>query len=73
MGARLSDVKRALGKFGVTVSEPKKGSHWKATAAGKPSYPLTAHNGLKSEITDVYIKGVCRNFDIDYDAFVKEL
>lgn len=73
MAARLGDVKRALAKFGVTVVEPRKGSHWKASAAGKLSYSLTAHNGLKSEIPDVYLRGVCRNFDIDFDAFLKEL
>lgn len=73
MPAKLSDIERALKSFGVTLKKPKKGSHWKARAPGKGVYPLTAHNGLKSDMPDVYVKGLCRHFDIDYDAFRKLL
>lgn len=73
MPAKLSDIERALKKFGVALRKPKKGSHFRATADGKGMYPLTGHNGLKSDIPDVYVKGLCRNFDIDYDEFKKLL
>ncbi len=33
----------------------------------------TAHNGLRSDMPDVYVKGLCRHFDIDYEAFKKLL
>jgi hypothetical protein len=32
-------------------------------------YPLPAHNGLRSEITDDYIRAFCRHFGLDEAAF----
>jgi len=69
MPAKLRDIVRALEAMGGTV-EPSKGgsSHWKATRNGTV-YPLAAHNGLKSEISDLYIKGLCRCFGLDEREF----
>lgn len=64
MPARLGKLRKALDAFGVEVSEPGSGSHWKAQANGK-TYTIPAHNGPKTELSDVYINGVCRAFDID--------
>lgn len=65
MPARAQDLKRALGKLGVTVSKPSSGgSHWLAERDGR-SYPIPLHNGTKTEVSDSYIKGVCRAFEID--------
>jgi hypothetical protein len=70
--ARLRDIQRALGAHGIRVEEPRGGSHWKATD-GRLSYPIPAHNGLKEEIPDKYVRGLCRAFGIDYASFVREL
>lgn len=64
MPARLRDLKRALERFGCIVEQPSSGSHWKAILDGK-TYPIPAHNGLKEEIADHYIRGVCRAFGFD--------
>jgi len=72
MAAPLRDIVRAFEAMGGVVESPKKGSHWKAKMGGK-SYPLPAHNGERSEIRDLYIKGLCRCFDIDESEFRKKL
>jgi len=62
MPARARDLRRALEALGATL-EPRSGrsgtSHWMATLGGV-SYPIPLHNGLKTEVPDVYIRGVCR-------------
>ena len=70
MGAvRLAGIKRVAAKFGITIMPARSGSsHWRAWARGK-SYPITAHNGLKTPIPDRYIVGLCRCFDLDEAAF----
>jgi len=40
---------------------------------GGKVYPLAAHNGERSEIRDLYIKGLCRCFDLDESEFRKKL
>jgi hypothetical protein len=69
MPARLRDIKRALEAHGCSVEPPRKGSHWKATNGAGAVYPLPAHNGLKSVISDVYIRAMCRAFELDYENF----
>ena len=72
MPARIRDIKRALSARSIAVEEPSSGSHWKATN-GQTTYPIPAPNGLKTEVSDVYVKGLCRAFGIDYQAFKREL
>jgi len=55
----LRDVKRALEKQGGTAEPPNDGSHWKARLGGD-CYPIPAHNGLKTQIADRWINGLCR-------------
>lgn len=62
MSARLGDLKRALSDLGISVIQPKKGSHWKAVGPG-----------MKTEVSDVYLKGVCRCFGIDLDELKRKL
>ena len=65
MPVRFRDLKRALRTFGVEVKDPPGGgSHYHAVKDGR-TYPLTAHNGLKSELSDVYVRGMCRALGID--------
>ena len=72
MPARLRDLKRRFAGYGINVSEPGKGSHWKAERGGL-SYRIPAHNGLKTEIGDTYIRACCRHFGIDYAEFIRGL
>lgn len=66
MPARARDLVRALRQLGVRVDEAAGGgSHFKASKAGYRSYPLSLHNGLKSEVSDKYISGVAQAFDLD--------
>lgn len=61
---KARDLYRVLPRFGVTLVEPKGGSHWLAKT-DHVSYPLSLHNGLKSEIPDAYIRGLCRALGLD--------
>lgn len=72
MPARLREIVRAARKRGAIIEEPNSGSHWKAIVAGR-TYPIPAGNGLKSEISDVYIRGLCRAFEWDLEAFKRDL
>jgi hypothetical protein len=65
MPARLRDIARVLREFGVRLERPKTGSHWKFVAADGKVYPVPAHNAERTEISDQYIRGVCRAFGID--------
>ncbi len=52
--------------------EPKRGSHWVLECNGR-SYTLALHNGPKSELSDIYLKGLCRTFKIDESELRKHL
>jgi hypothetical protein len=74
MPPRLRDLKRALElQAGFRVEEPRSGSHWKVRGPGGKSYPIPAHNGLKTEISEVYVRGLCRTFGLDEAEFRKLL
>ena len=75
MPARLRDLARVLRELGIAVEEPTGGSHWKARrldGTGRP-YPLAAHNGPRSEITEPYLRGVCKHFGLDLAELRKKL
>ena len=59
--------------FSIRIEKPSTGSHWKAVRAGSRPYPIPAHNGIRSEISDLYIRGLCRNFGIEDAEFRKHL
>lgn len=73
MPARLRDIRRAAELFGISVTEPNSGSHWLLRRQGVRVYTVPAHNGLRSEISDVYIRALCRHFGIDEDEFRSKL
>lgn len=66
MPARAAKIAKALKKMGIVYEliEPGSGSHWVLECNGK-AYILPLHNGPKTEVSDVYIRGLCRNFSID--------
>lgn len=69
MPARFRDIVRALRKLGVTVAEPRRGSHWKLVDASGKSTVISVHGGMKSEISDIYISVICRTFGLEEGAF----
>jgi len=72
MPVRFRDLKRALEALGCEVVEPASGSHWQVRREGRV-FPIAAHNGLKSEIPDVYVRGACRLFAIDEASLRRKL
>lgn len=72
MPARLSRVKAVFAALGVHLEEPTSGSHWKLND-GRKTYPIPAHNGLKSEVSDLYIRRACATFGLDDQKVKVEL
>ena len=74
MPARYAKLRAALAKLGVRVSERSgKGSHVVVDDGKGHSYPLPLHHGTKTELSDVYIRGLCRALDISYEELRKHL
>ncbi len=74
MPARLRDIERAVKALGIDVIAPKGKHPWKAhRSSDGVSYGIPAHNGLKTEIANKYIRGLCRAFGIDETQFRKLL
>jgi len=71
--ASFSDIKRAAQEFGIAAEKPTRGSHWKLRDVTGKAYPLPCPNGERSELSDVYIKGLCRAFGLDLDDFKRRL
>ena len=75
MPARLRALCEVLRDFGVQGVSRTKGSHCifhRPSGKGRP-YPVPAHNGMKTEIPDVYIRGICRAFGLDYEGVKRRL
>lgn len=69
MPPRFRDVRRALEKLGATVTpSPGGSSHWHVEKDGA-MYPLPAGHGDNSEITDKYVRGVCKALSLDEKEF----
>ena len=74
MPARYAKLRAALAKLGVRVSErPGKGSYVVVDDGKGHSYPLPLHHGTKTELSDVYIRGLCRALELDYEELRKYL
>ena len=65
MPARLRDLARVLKHFGVEVVEGGGRHNYRATKLGYRLFPIPAHGGWRSEVTDKYINKACQNFGID--------
>lgn len=70
MPVRYTRLRAALGKLGIRLIERSgKGSHAVIDDGKGHSYSLPLHHGQKTELSDVYVRGLCRALGIDYDAF----
>ena len=67
-------LRSALAKLGVRVSErSSRGSHIVVDDGKGHAYPLPLHHGEKTELSDVYVRGLCRALEIDYEELRKLL
>jgi hypothetical protein len=73
MPARLADVVRWIEAHGGIVEKPKHGSHWKARLPDGSAYPLPAHNALKSELDDNYLRKLATKFGVTLQKMLAEL
>ncbi len=67
MPSRLGDLEKRLIVLGLAVEAPKKGSHWKVRAKDGRMFPLPAHNGRKSEISDVYVRSLAKFVGVSFE------
>lgn len=72
MPMRLGDLADRLKSHGVKLERPSSGSHWKFVGPGGRTYPVPAHNGLRTELPDVYVRGAHRAFGIAYSKGEKK-
>ena len=63
---------RAASAVGVIVEEPASGSQCKFKRDGL-TYPIAAHSGPKTEVSDVYVRGLCRVFALSAEGFAAKL
>ena len=72
MPMRLSELLERLKPHGVTCEKPSSGSHWKLRKPGYRVYTVPAHNGLREELPDRYLRAACRALGIDRDVLLKK-
>jgi predicted RNA binding protein YcfA (HicA-like mRNA interferase family) len=65
-------VVRVAQALGAEYKTPKRGSHHKLKLPNKRSYPVPAHNGLKSKVQACYVKKLCKTAGWDFDEFIAE-
>ena len=74
MAARLRKVVKVARTFDIGSESGDGTSHWQFRREdGEGMYPIPANHGLNTEISDKYINGLCRHFDIDRDEFKAKL
>lgn len=73
MPARFRDIERALRALGCRVEQPNRGSHHRCYNAAGHMFPLAAGHGGSTEISDLYIRNLCRTLGIDLAEFKKLL
>jgi hypothetical protein len=71
--ARLTRLISAAAHFGITIEKPSHGSHWKAKKPKCRTYPIPAHKGERTMISDRYLRGFCDNFGIELEDLQEKL
>ena len=72
MPGRYRTIRGLLRNLGIQDRQGK-GSHVVLRDQRGRTFPVTLHNGEKSELPDQYIRALCRTFEIDYDDFKTKL
>ncbi len=66
---RLRDIKRAVEGLGYELVPPRGGgSHYRVRVQGRV-YTLPAHNGLRTDISEIYVAGLCRVLKMSVEDF----
>ena len=65
----MAEVAQVAARHQSFLNEGGGRHNWRFIKAGRANYPVPAHNGRRSVIAWVYIKGLCRNHDIPLDEF----
>jgi arsenate reductase-like glutaredoxin family protein len=73
MPARLGKLAAWLERHGVTIEKPGAGSHWKARFQDGSMYPIPAHNALRTEISDKYLKAIAKLMGTTLAELLREL
>jgi predicted RNA binding protein YcfA (HicA-like mRNA interferase family) len=74
MTIRVGKLCKVLEKhYGVTVTKPTRGSHWKLTRAGCRPYTLPAPKGDKSQVSPHYLRAMCRQLGINETQLASHL
>lgn len=73
MPARLKEFAAAAGEYGWTLEGGGSKHPYRLRKPGFRVYPCPAHNGLKSEMDDHYLRGFCRLAGIDWNEFRSKL
>jgi hypothetical protein len=60
---RLQQLKKWLREYDVTIETASR--HFMARRGDGRGYTIPAHNGLKTEVPDKYLKALCKHFGID--------
>jgi len=68
MPRRLAKLAATLTALGFKIEKPGKSGHWKIRRRDGQMYPVPAHKGLKSEIPDVYIRGLSRFSGVSFEV-----
>ncbi len=74
MPARYKRVKKALRELRISVAErPGKGSHAVLDDGKGHAYTLPLHHGERTELSDVYLRALCRAFGVEFDELRRRL
>lgn len=73
MPARFRDIKRVLAGYGISAEPPSSGSHWKLRHPSGKMYTLPCPNAERSEVSDVYLRAMCRNLGLEFAEFMSRL
>ncbi len=73
MPARLAKLVSWLERKGIPVEKPTSGSHWKARFPDGSVFPLPAHNALRTEISDEYLRKVAKRLNLTLADLLREL
>jgi hypothetical protein len=73
MPAKWGDVKSWAEKQRGAIVTQGASSHCKISFPDGWVYTISAHNGLKSTVTDVYLRKIAKHFELTLDELLRQL